>query len=129
MSPQSTSVCRYVAVGLKGPDKNLIKVYDTRTLNLRVRLESADMSSSPYKSLCFSPDSTRLMSVVGSPDFVLTVWDWEKERVLQSEMLGVKVASKYFQCSFCSYDPTLVCVSGYKFLRFLKIQTNNKFQP
>lgn len=35
-----------------------------------------------YASLAFSPDGEQLASVGGSPDFMLTIWNWQEERVL-----------------------------------------------
>lgn len=50
------------------PDKEVLKVLN----------EGAERG---YSSIRFNTDGTKLASVSSSPDFLLTVWDWENEAI------------------------------------------------
>ena len=50
------------------PDRKLIKV---------LRRGAAE----GYASLCFNAEGDKLASVATQPDYMLTVWDWQKELI------------------------------------------------
>ncbi len=64
---------RYVAVAERGPVP-VVSVYDLHTLKKRKALTARDSGSSEIVCLCFSPDSKYLVTLGGSPDWVLAYW-------------------------------------------------------
>ena len=72
---------RYVAIAEKG-EKATITVYDLHSLRKRKILNYADLQSSEYVSLAFSPDSKYLVAQGGKPDWTLLYWTWEKSKVM-----------------------------------------------
>ncbi len=63
-----------------------------------------------YSHLDFSPDDgTLLASIGGSPDFMLTVWDWQKEHiVLRSKAFSQDI----YRVSFSPENPGQLTTSG-----------------
>lgn len=58
-------------------------------------------TGSSYTAIRFSPDGTRLATVGGSPDFWLTVWDWENECiVLRNKAFSQEVVDVAFSRQF-----------------------------
>ena len=74
---------RYVAIAEKG-EKPAITVYDLHSLRKRKVLTAADMQSSEFVSICFSPDSKYLVAQGGRPDWIIFYWTWEKAKILAS---------------------------------------------
>lgn len=69
---------KYFAVAEKGvkPDINIFE-YPSLKLH-RVLREGTEEA---YANLDFSPNGTQLASVGSAPDFMMTIWDWKKEKV------------------------------------------------
>lgn len=63
-----------------------------------------------YSHLDFAPGEGRLMaSVGGSPDFMLTVWDWERESiVLRSKAFSQDI----YRVTFSPENPGQLTTSG-----------------
>lgn len=72
---------RYVAIAEKG-EKATITIYDLNTLRKKKVLSSAEVQSTEFVSLAFSPDSKYLVSQGGRPDWTLLYWTWEKAKVM-----------------------------------------------
>ena len=72
---------RYVAIAEKG-EKATITIYDLNTLRKKKVLCSAEVQSTEFVSLAFSPDSKYLVSQGGRPDWTLLYWTWEKAKVM-----------------------------------------------
>jgi WD40 repeat protein len=87
-------------------------------------IESKDVGSHEYVSICFSPDGKYLLTQGGAPDWTLVNWQWEKSRPLQAAKVSNKLGAAIHQTSFCPTDPTVVCVSGNCILRFLHLEQN-----
>ena len=75
---------RYAAIAEKKAEKPTITVYDLTTQRRRKVLNIMECTSQEFVSLAFSPDSKYLISQLGSPDWTLTYWHWEKGRVMAS---------------------------------------------
>jgi len=69
----------YVVLGESGKDPKLL-VYHFPSSKLYRVLKSGTESS--YTAVNFSPDGTMLAAVGTYPDYMLTVWDWEKENLI-----------------------------------------------
>lgn len=66
----------------------------------------------------FNADGDKLASVSGSPDFMLTIWDWEQEQMgLHSKAFGQDVYNVFFSKD----DPGRLTTSGVGHIRFWKM--------
>ena len=103
------------AVGGKGYQPNIyIYSYPEKEI-LRVLKGGAEKG---YASLSFNKNGDKLASVSTSPDFMLTVWDWEEERVaLHSKAFGQDV----FQVRFSLDDERRLTTCGTGHIRFWKL--------
>jgi WD40 repeat protein len=74
--------------------------------------------ASPLLLLSLSKDGSKLGSVGAYPDFLLTVWDWEDERIV----LHTKAFSQeVFNVSFSPDDAGVLLTSGTGHIRFWKM--------
>lgn len=62
-----------------------------------------------YSFVDFNPDGSLLASVGGAPDYMLTLWDWRKEKVLLS---CKAVSQEVYRVSFSPYNPGMLTSSG-----------------
>jgi len=67
-----------VVVGEKGNDPNLYIFHYPSWELAHVLRKGAEQG---YSTLSFSPDGEMLASVAEGPDYILSVWDWRRERV------------------------------------------------
>jgi len=103
------------AVGGKGAKPNIyIYSYPEKRI-LKVLKGEAERG---YASLDFNHAGTKLASVATAPDYMLTVWDWEQERVmLHTKAFGQDV----FSVAFSVDDDNRLTTSGTGHIRFWKI--------
>ena len=103
------------AVGGKGYQPNIyIYSYPEKAI-LRVLKGGAEKG---YASLSFNKNGDKLASVSTAPDFMLTVWDWEEERVaLHSKAFGQDV----FLVRFSLDDERRLVTCGTGHIRFWKL--------
>lgn len=106
---------KYLAVGECGVSPN-IALYSLPDLLLYRILRQGTTRS--YASLCFNTEGTKLASVGGDPDYLLTVWDWMNERIV----LKTKAfSSDVWQVSFAAHDDGQLTTSGAGHIRFWKM--------
>ncbi|OQS01330.1 phytophthora infestans avirulence-associated protein 3.4F-A [Achlya hypogyna] len=105
----------FFAVGEKGPKPNIcIYIYPSLKL-YRVLRNGTERA---YCSLRFSNDGTKLASVGGAPDFLLTVWNWRLEQtILRCKAFGQEV----FNVQFAPHDNGFLTTSGTGHVRFWKM--------
>ena len=102
----------YLAVGGCGHNPNIF-IYSYPEFVIKRVL--AGGTERGYASLNFSPDGTLLTSVGQRPDYLLTVWDWDKERItLHTKAFGQDV----FKVAFSRDDPGRLTTSGTGHIRF-----------
>jgi len=102
-------------VGEKGNDPN-IYIYSYPELEIVKVLRKGTERS--YASLSFGAKGDMLASVGGSPDYLLTVWDWEKEAItLHAKAFGQDVFSVLFSVD----NPGKLITSGTGHIRFWKM--------
>jgi len=103
------------AVGGKGYQPNLyIYSYPEKSV-IKVLPGGAERG---YACLDFSADGEKLASVSSGPDFMLTIWDWEAERMgLHSKAFGQDV----YNVRFSKDDPGRLTTSGVGHIRFWKM--------
>ncbi len=86
----------YFAVGEKGYNPN---IYILKYPSMEIYKTLSYGTQKSYATISFNKEGTKLASVGGSPDFTLTVWDWETEAViLKSKAFGqvCSIDSKIF---------------------------------
>lgn len=118
---------RYVAIAERGRERAVCHVYDVRKLKKRKTLNTSEVHSREFTSLCFSPDSKFLLTQGGSSthgnELVLVNWLWSKSKAIQITPIETRNQPIY-QCSFCPADPTLVCVTGRNVLKFFRVDNS-----
>lgn len=77
-----------------------------------------------YSHLDFAPGEGQLMaSVGGSPDFMLTVWDWERENiVLRSKAFSQDI----YRVTFSPENPGQLTTSGTGHIRYAPVHQLRK---
>lgn len=127
LSGKSTSRVRLLAVAERGnetikPSISLFEMSTTFKHRGKTLLQSTEMKSNEFISMCFSPDGKTLLTLGGAPDYMLIHWLWDKGRPLQQARVSNSAGAPMLDCSFCPTDPSVVCVSGLGVLRFLHIE-------
>ena len=102
---------KFLAVAERS-EKGTVTIYDLGTLKRRKVLSISELGSKEYVSLCFSPDGKMLAAQGGGPEWNLTVWIWEKSKVVATTKATSQPNMSVFECSFCPQDTTLLSVSG-----------------
>lgn len=62
-----------------------------------------------YSCVNFNPDGTLLASVGGDPDYMLTVWDWNREQVV---LCAKAFSQDVYRVSFSPDNPGQLTTSG-----------------
>lgn len=105
----------FFAVGEKGIKPN-ITIYRYPSTKVCCVLRNGTELS--YSSVVFSQDGEKLASVGGSPDFLLTVWNWRKQQtILRCKAFGQDV----FSVQFAPNDNGFLTTSGVGHIRMWKM--------
>ncbi|KAI6657876.1 Spore wall protein 2-like [Oopsacas minuta] len=107
---------QFIAVAEKGV-MPVINIFTYPGLRLDRVLRGG--TETAYAHLTFSPgDGFKIASVGGSPDFMLTVWDWRHEAiVLRSKAFSQDI----FRVSFSPENEGILTSSGIGQIRFWKM--------
>ncbi|CAG2058060.1 unnamed protein product [Timema podura] len=105
----------HLAVGEKGKNP-LVIVYEWPGLNIVCVLREG--TEREYTHLNYSPDGYFLLSQGGEPDYMLTIWDWQKATVL---LQGKSYSNNVINASFSRYVPGHLTTSGYGHIKFWKM--------
>jgi WD40 repeat protein len=102
----------YFVLGGKGMSPN-IYIYEYPSKKLyRVLKKGTERA---YSSISFSYDGDKLASVGSAPDYMLTVWDWQQERIiLRSKAFSQEV----FNVTFYPLESGKLTTSGTGHIRF-----------
>ncbi|XP_061589187.1 cilia- and flagella-associated protein 44 [Cololabis saira] len=104
----------HFAVAEKGYRPNII-IYEYPSLkpyrNLRGGTELG------YSSVDFNCDGTLLVSASGTPNCMLTVWDWRQEKVV---LRSTPMSNEIYRVSFNPYNSDLLTSSGFGHIKFWK---------
>ncbi|GBG26863.1 Echinoderm microtubule-associated protein-like 1 [Hondaea fermentalgiana] len=106
---------KYFAIGGQGNKPNVyIHEFPSRKLlkTLRGGTERA------YSCMAFSSGGDKLATVGASPDFLLTVWDWESERII---LRNKAFAQEIYNVSFAPGKDGFLTTSGLGHIRFWKM--------
>ncbi|KAL0267585.1 UNVERIFIED_CONTAM: hypothetical protein PYX00_009818 [Menopon gallinae] len=108
-------VLPHIAVGEKGDEPDII-IYQWPGLEIVAVLKQGTQRA--YSHLNYSPDGELLCSQGSSPDYMLTIWNWRKRRImLRAKAYGAEV----FNARFSLYVPGLLTTSGTGHIKFWKI--------
>lgn len=118
---------RFIAVAEES-DRAVVFVYNLRTLYKRKQLATPDVRSRVFISMCFSSDSTLLLTQSGAPDWTLVCWAWEKSKLMAMVRTSPSSEANIHQVSFNPIDPRYVATTGRNILRFYRID-EDKFTP
>lgn len=124
-------LCRYVAIAEKG-DKAVIHIHDLNTLRKRKTLLLTDNLSDTCVWVAFSGDHKYCLTQGGAPDWVLSLWLWEKTKLVASVKASNQAGGAVNQVDFSPNDPTTICASGngiIKFFRFVDGQFRLQTTP
>ncbi|EGB09320.1 hypothetical protein AURANDRAFT_13977, partial [Aureococcus anophagefferens] len=103
------------AVGEKGKLPN-VYIYEYPTLNIVKVLRNG--ATRGYACMCYSDNGQKLATVSSTPDFMLSIWDWNNEQMLlQSKAFGQEV----YSVRFSPGDDGRLTTSGTGHIRFWKM--------
>ncbi|CAK8998816.1 Cilia- and flagella-associated protein 44 (WD repeat-containing protein 52) [Durusdinium trenchii] len=106
---------RFFAMGGQG-DKPNVYIYTYPSLRLHRVLRLGTERS--YACMAFNSDGTKLATVGGSPDFLLTVWDWDESRII---LRNKAFAQEVYNVSFAPNKDGFLTTSGLGHIRFWKM--------
>lgn len=101
-------------------DKAVIHIHDLNTLRKRKTLQLGDNMSDACVCVAFSGDQKYCLAQGGGPDWVLSLWLWEKAKLLTSVKATNQAGGAVSQIDFSPNDPTTICVSGNGIIKFFK---------
>ncbi|KAH8249465.1 hypothetical protein KR032_009855 [Drosophila birchii] len=102
-------------VGENGPHPTVF-IYEYPSMNVRVKLLNA--AKACFTAGSYNKTGELFASQAGYPDFIITIWRWEKAEVVlraksfQSDILFVH---------FSEHNPILLCSSGLSHIKFWKM--------
>jgi WD40 repeat protein len=106
---------KFVAVAEKGAFPNIL-VYSYPALEIvRILRRGTERA---YSDLTFSRAGDKIASVGGDPDFLLTVWDWARERVL---LRSKAFSQEVYRVTFSPNHEGRLITSGTGHIRFWKM--------
>ncbi|KAL7692512.1 putative quinoprotein alcohol dehydrogenase-like superfamily [Plasmopara halstedii] len=111
---------RYVAVAEQA-ECAVVYIHDLTTLRRRRTLTLNDGLADTCVWVAFSGDSKYCMTLGGAPDWVLSVWLWEKTKLIASTKASTPQGNAVHQADYCPNDPLTICVSGAGILKFLRL--------
>ncbi|XP_011500262.1 PREDICTED: uncharacterized protein LOC105364098 [Ceratosolen solmsi marchali] len=103
------SVFNHIAIGENGVNPPLI-IYEWPSMEIVTVLHKGTTCS--YSTIRYSPDGLRLVSQGGDPDYLITIWDWQRSTVvLQCKSHGQDVFNVVFSHTLHGHMTT--CGSGH----------------
>ncbi|CAM9422140.1 unnamed protein product, partial [Hapterophycus canaliculatus] len=111
-----------------------VNIYDAANLKRRKMLSWSDMGSATIVCVAFSADCRLCLTQGGAPEWKLVLWTAEKAaKVICSAKISSPgtngdPAPAANQADFCPTDPSVVCVTGDKILRFFRV-IDAQFKP
>jgi len=106
---------KYFAVGEQGFEPHIL-IFEYPSLKLYRICRKGTETSFAY--LSFSPDGEKLASLGSTPDYMLTIWDWRREKIiLRSKAHGQDV----FRVSFSTEIEGQLTTGGLGHIKFWKM--------
>ena len=89
-------------------------------MHIQIHKVLRDGAERGFSCLTFNKEGDTLASVASAPDFFLTLWAWDEERIsLHAKAFGQEV----YNVRFSDYDPRRLTTSGTGHIRFWKMAT------
>ncbi|KAF4046602.1 WD domain G-beta repeat [Phytophthora infestans] len=110
---------RYVAVAEQA-ERAVVHIHDLNTLRRRKTLTPSDGLAETFVWVAFSGDSKYCITQGGAPDWVLSLWLWEKTKLLASVKASTPQGNVIHQADFSPNEPLTICASGNGLLKFFR---------
>lgn len=106
---------KFFAIGGKGKNPNVF-IYEFPSLALFQVLRMG--TEKTYSCMAFSAQGDKLSTVGGSPDFMLTIWDWESQKIT---LHNKAFAQEVYNVAFAPENDGILATSGLGHIRFWKM--------
>ena len=100
-----------------------IAIYDLATLKRRKTLASPEPNPGDIVDMHFSPDSRLLLSQGAAPEWMLSLWIWEKGKLGSSLRTGA-ASGAVLSARFCPNESGFISVLGTNFVKVLRSADN-----
>jgi len=111
---------RYVAIAERG-EKPTVSIYDVATMKRRRVIVCNDIEAEDIVHLSFSNDNKQLLVQASEPDWVLSMWAWEKNKCLVSTRASNMQGHEILLAEFCAWDSSVICILGENTLKFIRL--------
>lgn len=101
---------------LRAPNVYLYRLSDTSELQLEYVLKAGTEHS--YSAIAFNKEGILLATVGGAPDYMLTLWDWQKESVI---LRHKAFSQEVYNASFSPFFDGKLITSGTGHIRMWKM--------
>jgi hypothetical protein len=105
-----------------------VSLFEAQTLRRRRTLMSTESIKHEILSIAFSGDSKMVLTVANTPESCLSLWTTDRAakivaslKFLQPGVEGSLSSVFVHQADFCPSDSSIVCVSGNRLLKLLKV--------
>ena len=109
---------KFIAVAERSITESAPNIYVYEYPSLKIVRVLRNGTERSYSALAFNTSDTKLASVGAFPDFMLTVWDWEKEKII---LRNKAFSQDVFKVSFFPEDDGILTTSGTGHIRFWKM--------
>lgn len=72
----------------------------------------SESSATEFSSIAFSGDGKLALTQGAAPDWLLTLWHWDKAKPVVSVKTSPEPSRGVYQVSFNPQDPSIVCATG-----------------
>lgn len=72
----------------------------------------SESSATEFSSVAFSGDGKLALTQGAAPDWLLTLWHWDKAKPVVSVKTSPEPSRGVYQVSFNPVDPSIVCATG-----------------
>ncbi|GMH89255.1 hypothetical protein TL16_g11401 [Triparma laevis f. inornata] len=113
---------RFIAVAESTSERGIVNIYDANTMRRRKMLDLKELESKRINWVVFSADTKQCLTLGGSPDYLMCLWNVEKAvKVITSISLASPNGAEVYKATFCPADPSVICVTGQGVLRFFRV--------
>ena len=121
---------RLLAVAEHGPGRGVvcIREFDGTKRTKRKKRELRSPDGAPFVSVAFSNDGKLVLTQGGAPQWQLTLWSWEKAKVIASVRTTTERDASVRRADFNPFDSSLICASGVGLVKFFRV-TESALRP
>ena len=114
---------RLLAVAEHGPGRGVvcIREFDGTKRTKRKKRELRSPDGAEFVSVAFSNDGKLLLTQGGAPNWQLTLWSWEKAKVIASVRTTTESTARVNRADFNPFDSSLICASGVGLIKVRKL--------